>query len=136
MALAGRLLFPLIVVAALATGGMLLLSLAKQQGRLAGASEVRAELQPQLDLANRNVAILQAAREENEATILALQSNQAINEVLQDQYETQVAALTQQASDAASAIRKLQADDQTVAAYLSAHIPAGLRRLLNNDPGD
>jgi hypothetical protein len=94
--------------------------------------EGKAIVQVQLDKANRDIGVLTAANVTNEATIRALEADERANEQIIENYAARVTALNQQADDTASAIRKLQADDQTVANYLRTPIPAALRGVLNH----
>jgi len=94
--------------------------------------EGKAIVQVQLDKANRDIGVLTAANVTNEATIRALEADERANEQIIENYAARVTALNQQADDTASAIRKLQADDQTVANYLRTPIPAALRSVLNH----
>lgn len=94
--------------------------------------EGKAIVQVELDKANRDLGTALAANATNEATIRAIMADKRADEELLDHYAARVTALTQQADDTAAAIRKLQADDQTVADYLRTPIPDALRSLLNH----
>ncbi|MDR3473311.1 MAG: hypothetical protein P4M09_16755 [Devosia sp.] len=115
-------------LAALGTLGAIGLAVEKH-----GYDKAAAVYQPKLDTANRDLGTLKAANDVNAETIRTLTAEAAANDALAQQYADRVAALNQQADDAAAAIRKLQNDDTTVAAYLGTRIPPALRGLL--DPG-
>lgn len=88
-------------------------------------------LQPKLDQANQAIGVLTTANAADQATIQRMQADQQANEALLSSYADRVTALNQQADDTASAIRKLQNDDQSVDVYLRTAVPAALRSVLD-----
>lgn len=97
-----------------------------------GEAAATARLQPQLDAANKSIGTLEASLATSEASIAAMRANDARNEKLIAAQEQKIAASDQRAADVAATIRRLQANDQSVAAFLAARIPAALCGVLND----
>lgn len=130
----------------LIAGGIGALALLGLLGVAAAAIERHGEdkatqiLQPKLDKANHDLGVLSTANAQDEATITRMLADQQANDILIAQYADRVTALNQQADDTAAAIRRLQANDQTVDAYLRTPVPDALRGVYlqpaaGNDPG-
>ena len=137
-------MFPNLKLIGLGLGALALLAALGTAGAFIekrGYDKASAALQPKIDAANQALGAAAAANQADEATIAALTANDAANAALTDELEAKLAAARQQSQDVATTIRKLQNDDQTVAAFLGLAIPPALRGVLNHgnpraaDPG-
>jgi hypothetical protein len=117
------------IVALVGTGGALWI-----KHDLDAANADRATKQAQIELLNRDLGSALAANKVDEATIEAMQTNNAANDALIEAYQHQADEDARASADAGTQLRNLQNADADVATYLSSPIPPALRSLLNHEP--
>lgn len=117
------------VIALVGAGGFLW-----KQHDLDAANAAIVTKQTQIDNLNKSLGEAQTANAADEATIKALQDNDAANDALIEQYQHQADEDARISKDAGDQIRNLQNADASVDAFLKLPIPDALRSLLNHEP--